>query len=303
MTKSNGKNTPDNLSHFEDFNLWQLLTGSLIYKFKVFYEIKEALMKYDEDSDYVNYGYWPDGHQTKNPSKTLVELLVSKLNLNPADVLLNVGSGMGQPDVDILNKVPLAKIIGINIVAEQVEYANGKFKALGLDHRVEHRLVNSDDIATELDGEGITSVVSIEAIAEIAAIDKFVKNSYSILPSGGRICFCGEMKIRNTKTFFRRLSGSFLMKVTSTLYGDNWRMLDVYKKALETSGFDEISYESIGAYVYPQLYLHAKENFSKLKERNIPLVLRLFAYFNVYGLNLLFKWGQIDYVVFCAKKN
>ena len=260
-------------------------------------------MKYDEDSDYINYGYWPKGEKTENPSKALVEHLVSKLHLSSDDILLNVGSGMGQPDVDIIQKFSPAKIIGINIVPEQVEYANNKFKSLGLDHLVEHRLINSNDIAAKLNQEGITSVVSVEAIVEIDPIEKFIEDAYRILPSGGRICFCDEMRLKSKKNFFKKLPGSFLMKVTSILYGDNWRMLNVYEKAFQASGFNNVSYESIGENVYSPLYRHAKKKFPELKAKKIPFVLRLFAYFNIYGLNLLFKWGEIDYGIFCAQKD
>jgi cyclopropane fatty-acyl-phospholipid synthase-like methyltransferase len=303
MTISNEANRSGNLNHFEKFNLWQLLKGSLIYKYKAFYEAKEILMKYDEDTDYVNYGYWPDGEETKNPSRTLVLRLVSNLNLKSDDILLNVGSGMGQPDVDIINNFSPAKIIGINIVAEQIEYANRKFRLLELDHQVEHRLIHSDDIVTALSEEGITAVVSVEAIVEIASVDKFIKNAYRILPPGGRICFCDEMEIESNKNIFKKLPGSFLMKVTSILYGDNWRTVDSYKTLLKANGFTKINYESIGANVYSPLYRHARKNFSRLKEKNIPFILRIFAYFNLYGLNLLFKWGQIDYGIFCAEKD
>ncbi len=297
-----GKQIESSLDQFEKFNLLQLLKGSLIYKFKIFYEIKNLLMKYDEDTDYVNYGYWADD-AVENPSKVLVNYLISKLKLKPADILLNVGSGMGQPDVDIINDFTLSKIIGINIVKGQVDYSNDKFKALGIDHIVEHRLINSDDIVAKLDGEGITAVVSIEAIADIVSIDKFIQNSYDILPEGGRICFCGEMKTQNTQNIFKKIPGGFLMKITTILYGDHWRMVDVYKETLEASGFDHISCESIGANVYPKIYQHAKQNFTRLKEKKVPLVLKILAYFNMYGLNSLFERGQIDYMIFYAEKH
>ncbi len=79
---------------FRFFSIFKILTGTPIYKFEIFYRIKKILVRYDEQSDYVNYGYWRDGSDTVNPSAELVSLVVSKLRPKPIDVLLNAGSGI-----------------------------------------------------------------------------------------------------------------------------------------------------------------------------------------------------------------
>ena len=260
-------------------------------------------MRYDGSTDYVNYGYWCDGEETVNPSGKLVELVVSKLDLTSEDIILNVGSGLGQPDVDIVNKFPVKKIIGINISPEQITYANNKFKSLDLHHRIEHRLLNTDQIVETLDGQGITCVIIIEVIAAIANSNKLIQDCYRILPSGGRISFCDSVRIKNRDvSILKRLISIFLLKISSVIYGDHWQNTEEYIGKLERGGFKNIQYEHIGSNIFPCVYRFAQRRFSLLRQRKIPLIPRIGAYLNLRSLDLLFAWNQIDYTLFYAEK-
>jgi len=276
----------------------------LIYNYREFYDAKNVLMRYDQRDDYINYGYWHDGLSTANPSASLVLHVASKLELTSDDILLNVGSGIGQPDIDIIRAFPVKKIIGINICPEQVEYANRKFESLGLDDAIGHHVLHSSKMADELIAEGLSCVICIEAIEEIDPIEDFISNAYTLLPEGGRISFCGVVRTRRKKVGLLKMAmGTLLRKVTTLLYGDHYRISDIYGELLERHGFKDIHCEYIGQHVYPCLYRHAKKRFKALRQRkDIPWILKILAFFNVRGIDLLFAWGQIEYVVYWAEK-
>jgi cyclopropane fatty-acyl-phospholipid synthase-like methyltransferase len=305
-------NKPENLapvsaeeSHlFNPFSLIQLIKGAQIYKFKVFYEIKNLLLRYDERADYVNLGYWCYNDSMSNPSAKLVDHIISKLRLTSEDTLLNIGSGLGQPDIDIINNFPVKKIIGINISKEQVTYANNKFKSLNLDRIIEHHVLNASQIGENLDTKGITCVAIIEAIAEIPAFKKLITGSYKILPPGGRFTFCDIVRTNNVKiNVIKKLVGLFLLKIDTFIYGDYWRRRNDYIENLTNNGFTNIQSNDIGKNVYPHLYEHVKNRFSILKKKKYPLILRTLTYLNIRGLALLYAWNLIDYTVFYAEKN
>ena len=290
---------------FKKFSsIFELLRGALIYDFKEFYEAKNILMRYDDRDNYINYGYWCDGQETRSPSASLVQYVVSKLELEEDDILLDVGSGLGQPDIDIIKTFPVKKIIGINVCSKQVEYANDRFRSLNLDNTIKHRVLHSDKIADELDTEGISCIVCIEAIEEISSIENFIRNAFNILPHNGRISFCGVVRIKSDNlSFLRMLLGTFFRKITTILYGDHYRMLDIYGELLEKHGFKNIHHERIGKYVYPCLYRYAKKRLPILKQnKNIPFILKVFAFLQLHGINFLFAWKQIEYVVYYANK-
>ena len=229
--------------------------------------------------------------------------MVSKLRPEPNDVLLNAGSGMGQPDVDIINEFDVAKIIGVNVSEEQVRYANRKFHDLNMTDRVDHRVLDVGEITEKLRQEGITHVFSVEAICEFPDFEKFIEDCYELLPPGGRISFCDTMRIRGTGIGpIKRTAGSLLRYLSSVFFGDNWHHMDAYRQSLEYAGFVEIGNESIGALVFPQLAEFAKERHHLLQKERIPILLRFFAYLNLRGLDVQFKWRQIDYRLFYAQK-
>ena len=126
----------------------------------------------------------------------------------------------------------------------------------------------------------------------------------SILPENGRISFCGVVRIKSDNLkFLTMLLGTFFRKITTILYGDRYRMLDVYRKLLEKHGFENIHHEYIGTHVCPYLYRHAKNRFPILMQnKNIPFILKMFAFLHLRGTDLLFAWKQIEYVVYYAAK-
>ena len=92
-----------------------LIKGDSPYKYAVFYRAKDLLLRFGENTDYVNYGFWSDGESTIDPSHALVRYVAGKLRLLPTDVLLNVGSGVGQPDVDIPRYLRLYQLGKLNL--------------------------------------------------------------------------------------------------------------------------------------------------------------------------------------------
>ena len=135
-------------SQFRPLSVLALLRGAKVYEFDEFYRIKNALIRYDHRNGYLNYGLWDDGDRTVNPSAALVSHVAAKLQLGPTDVLLNVGSGMGQPDIDIAQAFNVKRIIGINCNAAQVSCANRMFAGQRLDDVIHHRVCDALEMET-----------------------------------------------------------------------------------------------------------------------------------------------------------
>jgi cyclopropane fatty-acyl-phospholipid synthase-like methyltransferase len=281
----------------------QLLRGTNIYPFAAFYEAKNALMRYSGSPDYINYGFWRDGSRTVDPSRALVELVVSKLFLGADDVVLNIGAGLGQPDVEMVQTYGVKRVIGVNICAEQVAYARAKFNALELSDRIEHRLLDASQIDT-LAGEGITRVVCIEAIQEISGIEECITKAVCLLPDGGRMSCCGEVRQpAGSNNVLQRLAGFLAMKITSKIYGEKYRLLETYQGAMRDAGLRNVRAESIGHLVYPYAQIQLQGRLPALfRRRDIPRTVRVLAYLNARIIGALFRWRCIDYVVISGEK-
>ncbi|MFN7970738.1 MAG: hypothetical protein U0166_00040 [Acidobacteriota bacterium] len=82
---------------FRTRDLLGLLRGTPVYRYRDFYEVKNALLRYDDRDDYLNYGYWRDGAATMNPSAALVELVADRLELERTTCSSISAAGLGWP--------------------------------------------------------------------------------------------------------------------------------------------------------------------------------------------------------------
>lgn len=289
---------------FRTRDLLGLLRGTPVYRYRDFYEVKNALLRYDDRDDYLNYGYWRDGAATMNPSAALVELVADRLELGADDVLLDLGCGLGQPDVDIARRSSVRRIVGVNVNEEQVRHASARFGELGLASRIEHRVCPAQEIASRCARDGITAVVSIEALAEMPGIERVIAGAFSLLPRGGRIAFCDVVsEPASGRGLAPRALGAALMRTTTALYGDHWRSIDAYARLLRGAGFTGIEVERIGARVYRETYDQARARFAALRaRRDLPAIAKALAYANLKSLAMLHAWGRVDYAVFLARR-
>ena len=86
------------------------------------------------------------------------------------------------------------------------------------------------------------------------------------------------------------------------VYGDEYRPAQRFVEALEAAGFTEVQLVPLGERVYPYTWTHAKSRFRQLRrDRSFPLSMKLLAYANLEGLERLYAWRQIDYVLITAK--
>ena len=303
-----------NLDHFERYSWTQfvkLFFNYPVYDFQFFYELKRLLMQYYESEDYVNWGYWSEGVATEDPCLKLVLRTAQALQLAEENdaVVLDVGSGLGGPGRAILEHFPqVKKIIGINISAAQIACAAETVKRLGLDEKITYRLLDATAGMELLQGEGINSIVCIEALAEMADLGKVFAGCHAILPIGGRIAFCDIVRTTpHHSSLWQRFWGNLLMVVTKVIFNDHWRSVEEYTKALELANFGDIKVESIGDRVFLPFCEYAKGRFDVLRHYEpFPPYIRFLAYWfaraNVFALGHLPDLKQIDYVIISAQK-
>jgi cyclopropane fatty-acyl-phospholipid synthase-like methyltransferase len=290
-------------SKFRPLSILALLRGAKVYEFEEFYHIKNALIRYDHRDGYVNFGLWDDGDRTVNPSAALVRHVAEKLQLGPTDVLLNVGSGLGQPDIDIAQAFKVKRIIGINRNAAQVSSANRMFADQRLDDVIHHRVCDALAMEDQLRGLGISAAIIVEALAEMPSPERVLAQVYSLLPVGGRISLCDPVTTpTDQKSSAKRLLGRAVMNSTSLLYGDHWERFEFYRDLLTEVGFHNVQSTRIGDQVYSPMYQYARTQWHKLRAIKAPRVAKMYAYLHMRGLAALYAWRQIDYAVYWGQK-
>jgi cyclopropane fatty-acyl-phospholipid synthase-like methyltransferase len=285
------------------FSLGALARGARIYEFAEFYAAKNRLLRYDDRQDYLNYGYWCDGDATANPSASLVLAVARAAGIARGDVVLNLGSGLGQPDVDIARAFAPARCIGVNLHHGQVAYANARAQAAGLDHVVEHRVADAQALATALAGERPTRAVAIETLAEMPRLAEVLGGTFAALQPGGTLGFCDVVATEAAgRGRVARAVGHTLTRTTSALYGDTWRTSADYAAALEAAGFEDVALTSIGPRVYTPTWRFSRSRLAAVRRLPRGRSAAIFALLNLGALAALHTLGQVDYVIGSARK-
>jgi ubiquinone/menaquinone biosynthesis C-methylase UbiE len=283
------------------FHLGALLRGARVYEFAEFYRAKNLLLRYDDRCDYLNYGWWADGTGTVNPSAELVTAVARAANVCAGDVVLNLGSGLGQPDVDIARRFGVGRIVGINVHAGQVAHANRRAQAASLGGVIEHHVGSAERLATLLQGSIPMRVLAIESLAEMPDLDTVLREAFAALAPGGTLALCDVMTVAS-RSAGAAVWRHFLTRTTAELYGDRWRSIDDYTKALAGAGFTEIRTRLIGGQVYPFTFRHARQQFRQLRQVRCRKAAAVLAYANLRALDLLYASGSIDYAILSARK-
>lgn len=285
---------------FRPFALGALLRGAPIYEFAEFYVAKDALLKYDHRTQYLNYGWWADGEATANPSAALVARMLGHLDAAAAPRVLDVGAGLGGPSFDAA-RWGASAVVGVNRNPVQVHLANVAARAQGLGDRVRHVVVDATDASLVAAHGPFDAAVSVEALAEMPALDAVLAGVHGALRPGGRLVFCDIVRNRGS-SLGERLRLWAATTATRVLYGDAWRTVDELSAALERAGFTVDVVDPVGDRVYGPTWAYARDRFGGLEATGRARLAATFAWANLRGLDWLYRAGAVDYAILAATR-
>ncbi len=133
--------------------------------------------------DILELNWLLDHHATKATHRQRV---VDDLNLQPGDVVIDLGCGPGLWSTMLAEKVaPHGKVIGIDYDARYIEYAHQHVKDHSLASLIEFRHGGFEDMTIE--GECYDFIFSSGCSPYIKKILPFLKKQQGIVKPGGRI--------------------------------------------------------------------------------------------------------------------
>jgi len=177
--------TPQLQDFFINGSMWQLFRGENPYTFVETYELLRSVFGYQ--LYYVNYGYWKDGIKTEEPGRELTYFIGDALGLQPGDRVLEAGSGLGQASIDSCTRYDLSKVLGLNLCAPQVNFANALTTSQGLRDKIEHRICDAcAEVDTFAKGD-FDHAFAQECIGHFPDPLHYLKGVFNTLPSGGRM--------------------------------------------------------------------------------------------------------------------
>jgi cyclopropane fatty-acyl-phospholipid synthase-like methyltransferase len=230
--------------YFVDGSVWQLFRGANPYTFKDTYEVLRRVFGYE--LNYVNYGYWPDGIETKEPGRRLTYHLADSLGLESGQRLLEAGSGLGQASVDCAEHYSLSRVLGMNMCEPQVGFANALAEHRGLQETVQHKVCDACVEVESIEAGSFDHALAEECISHFPDPLAFLRGVRRVLSPGGRMAI--------TVVTSPNTPGYRLSFVEKLFFGSVPRRGDYWADLFAQAGFQNIQSNDITHMVFSPLF-------------------------------------------------
>jgi cyclopropane-fatty-acyl-phospholipid synthase len=168
-----------------------------------------------------------------------LELICRKLELEPGDRMLDIGSGWGSLAIHAAREHG-ASAVGITLSAPQAELAEARAREAGVADLVEFRVSDYRDL-TEERFDAIASIGMVEHVGE-SQVDEYARQIARVLAPGGRVLNHGIVYVPPTERGFHR-GGDFS---TRYVFPDG-ELLNLSRMllAFERAGFETLHVENL----------------------------------------------------------
>ena len=192
----------------------------------------------------LHFGYTDE--TTKSFGSTLLrmnEILMQVAGVKPTDKVLDAGCGVGGSSFYLSQKTGCS-CIGISLTEKQVAKANALAKEKGLEHEVHFMVMNFEN--TVFPDRTFDVVWGLESICYAEDKERFVREAYRLLKSGGRLVIADGMvsKYENNEHPIIKnwLKGWMVPHLESP---------DTFKKFFTHAGFKHVKFSDITKNVMP----------------------------------------------------
>ncbi len=186
-----------------------------------------------------------------------LELVCTKLRLQPGERVLDVGCGWGSFVMHAARRHGV-EAVGITLSEPQAELARKRVADAGLSDRVEIRVQDYRELAGE-DFDAVASIGMVEHVGE-AQIDRYAEQLASMLRPGGRLLNHGISRLRHGSVEGGPFSERYVFPDGETLHVSRVIL------ALERAGFIAQHVEEFGA-DYAETLRHWIRNLDDNLER------------------------------------
>jgi len=181
------------------------------------------------------------------------DLVCAKLDLTPADRVLDVGCGWGAFAIHAAQRYG-SRVVGITVSPEQAKEARQRVADAGLSDLIEIRVTDYRDIS----GERFDAISSIGMVEHVGneRIDLYARQLAGLLQPGGRLLNHGIARLRHSDPDPGSFNNRYVFPDGETL------QLSRVQLALERAGFETLHVEGF-APDYAETLRHWYENLDR----------------------------------------
>lgn len=269
------------------------------------YNSLSPLMHIATGSYMLNFGYWSDGIRDPLEAQNNLCKITGKIaELESAENLIDVGSGLSLPAIFWKNVYSRLDIYCININRDHLIFAN-KLKEKHFQKNIKEKndicLLNGTANKLPFNKESIDRIVALESAQHFRPLIEFIKEIKYILKSNGILVIAIPV--------ITNLSGSIKTLIKLGLLSFTWAsehyLLNEILSILNLQKFKIIEVHNIGSLVYnplSQYYIENRKQFQTKIASEYGSFLEYILYKSILKMDKLSKNKIIDYVIIKSKK-
>jgi SAM-dependent methyltransferase len=201
---------------------------------------------------YLNLGYWSEARSIDEACEAMVELVGRTAGLTNDDEVVDVGFGFAEQDIYWTRRFAPRRIIGVNIMPEQVQVARTRVRDLGLEERIDLR--EGSATATGLPDASCDVVIALECAFHFDTRESFFAEAARLLRPAGRLVLADSIPTGLDPDPWRHPLRALLSGVARAALAvprANVYPRDVYAAKLAAAGFEAVQVVSIRDQVFP----------------------------------------------------
>ena len=135
----------------------------------------------------IHYGYWlgpDDASSFAEAAERLTQIMISKLDVGPGKLVLDLGCGMGMPAIRLAHQTG-ARITGISVSANDIEQATALASSEGLTDLV--RFQQADAMDLPFPAESFDAVLALESMLHMPDRLHVLRQVSRVLRPGGQL--------------------------------------------------------------------------------------------------------------------
>ena len=260
------------------------------------YNTLSPIMQLVTDNNMLNFGYWDDENITPSQAQNkLCDLVGRTSELDTANTLLDVGSGLSSPAIEWSIKYPSTKISCINTNFQQLKFGkeHTKEKTPNLIHQI-----NSTSTLLPFSENSTERIIALESAQHFKPFSKFISESDRVLTDDGILTFA--IPIMKKKSSPKSL-GILTFTWSSEHYHENFIINATKEK------FKIVEKLEIGSYVFEPLTNYYLKNRAELRDillTQYPSYVEKILYNSLLKMKNASEEKLIDYfIVKCVKNN